>query len=227
MKKIIILCFIALLSTNMLFAEFYFGNIWKSTQETQLATTPKSHTIGYQEIQEEKLAQTWRAVIDEFEKGSSLLVDEDKAPSSAYFIKDKSDYKDEFNKLLNDIVEILVGDDLLGYKKEIESCENAIKDLKNSISEYHKNRIGASKDSILFATKDDYGKKIENAKKNIKVLEENIKEIKVKLNASFKDAGINLSIEQIDVLLSRVDGDDIIKMTVVMNTLNGINNISS
>ena len=92
MKKIIILCLIVLVPTSTMFAEFYFGNIWKTTkptiQPTIQPTTPTIYSVGYEDIQEEKLAKTWRDIIDKFEQGSSLLVDEDKAPQSAYFFKE-------------------------------------------------------------------------------------------------------------------------------------------
>jgi len=80
----------------------------------------------------------------------------------------------------------------------------------------------APKTSIMATTRDGYNKKISDAKKEIENAKRGIEEIKKRLNENLKFVGINLTTEQIDVLLSRVDGDDIIKMTITMKVLKDI-----
>ena len=48
--------------------------------------------------------------------------------------------------------------------------------------------------------------------------------LKTDLKSNFKEIGVNLTSEQIEVLLTRVDGDDIIQISLVMETLKHITN---
>jgi len=66
--------------------------------------------------------------------------------------------------------------------------------------------------SSIKTTKADYAKKIEELQEENLDNERRIEQIKSRLIQQFADIGVNLSAEQINVLLTRVDGDDIIQM---------------
>jgi hypothetical protein len=75
---------------------------------------------------------------------------------------------------------------------------------------------------MIYTTKSKYQEKIKDAKDGINIFQNDIETIKKRLEKRFFNNGIKLSMAQIDVLLTRVDGDDIIQMTVVMDVLNKI-----
>ena len=67
-------------------------------------------------------------------------------------------------------------------------------------------------------------RKIDETQKENVILENEIRIIKIDLKSNFKEIGVNLTSEQIEVLLTRVDGDDIIQISLVMETLKHITN---
>jgi len=66
-------------------------------------------------------------------------------------------------------------------------------------------------------------RKIERVKKEIQNINQEILSLKSNLKKRFQDSGINLSDKQIDVLLVRADGHDIIQLILIIDTIKQIN----
>lgn len=94
--------------------------------------------------------------------------------------------------------------------------------MKKDIQEYQEKKIGAPEESLVYHTKKQYDIDIKNSKDGIKIHKNEIRIIKKRLKQNFKNVGISLSDEQLDVILSRVDGDDVIQICLTIDTLNGI-----
>jgi hypothetical protein len=189
-----------------------------SSAKKSIIPEPKTQ----QELEEEQFRETWDDVFDKYRDGAELLEGRLTAPDSAWFSSDKEDYKEKIDEVINDILEVLTSQNLLEYKEELRQKKEDITALKTEILEYREKRVGAPKESMLHRTKEDFDEKIKNNRDEIAILENDIRIVKKNLEKSFKEAGIELSSEQLDVLLSRVDGDDIIQMSVVMKVLNKI-----
>ncbi len=175
-----------------------------------------------QELKEQRFSALWEEVFEEYQEGASILESSKNAPNSAWFSKDKLDYKGDLDQVLNNIIGILTEDNLLLYKQEMIDKKRNISSLKSDIIFYREKMVGAPKESMIHTTKSQYRDKIKNAKDEIAIFKNDIEMIKRRLTKRFQENGINLSTEQIDVLLTRVDGDDIIQMTVIMDVLNRI-----
>ncbi len=178
--------------------------------------------LSPQELKEQRFSQLWEEVFEEYKEGASLLENSQNAPNSAWFEKDKLDYQGDLDNVLNNIISILTDDDLLSYKNEIDYKKNEIRELKSNIINYRERMVAAPKESMIYTTKSKYQQKIKDAKDGINIFQNDIEVIKKQLEKRFFNNGIELSMAQIDVLLTRVDGDDIIQMTVIMDVLNKI-----
>ncbi len=196
----------------------------EKTQEIYLSAKDrlKPKQLTQEEITQQRFQLLWEDVFEEYKEGASLLKESQNAPKSAWFKKDKIDYKGDLDNVLNNIIEILTNDDLLSYKNEIEYKKNEISELKSKIINYREKMVSAPKESMIYTTKSKYQQKIKDAKDGIAIFQNDIEIIKKRLEKRFANNGIELSMEQIDVLLSRVDGDNIIQMTVIMDVLNKI-----
>ncbi len=75
---------------------------------------------------------------------------------------------------------------------------------------------------MVKTTKEGFDKKIEDEKLNITEYETEIIKIKVHFKDRLNDIGVALTEQQVDILLSRVDADDIIQMSVVFDVLKKI-----
>jgi hypothetical protein len=181
-----------------------------------LETTPLSRN--------ERMDKVWDNVYGDLEESAGYIDKFNNAPDSAWIGEDKEDIQEDINKRFEMIVNALISDDLLIYKTKMASLKKKIFDNKSDILKYREKRVGAPESSSIYTTKSNYDEKISDAKKEDIVLENEIRIIKDNLKNNFKEIGVNLTAEQIDVLLTRVDGDDIIQISLVMETLKHITN---
>jgi len=173
---------------------------------------------------EQRMNKIWDNIYDDLEEGAVYVDKLNNAPASAWLEEDKEDVQEDINKLFEMIVNGLIEDDLLIYKTKMEKLKKNISQNKSDILKYREKRVGAPDSSRIYSTKSDFDEKIIERKNENKIMENEIRIIKEKLKNDFKEIGVNLSSEQIDVLLTRVDGDDIIQISLVMETLKHITN---
>ena len=175
--------------------------------------------MTHDELRKERLGQAWNNVVGELQEGTHYIDELKTAPDSAWIGKDKEDIREDLNQLFDQIVDGLVGGDLMAYKTQMAELRNRIDANKEKILTYREERIGAPEKSTLYTTKSEYDAKIKDLKDENTILENKMRIIKESLRQSFADIGVNLSMAQVDVLLTRVDGDDIIQISLVMDTL--------
>ncbi|AKF24902.1 hypothetical protein YH65_05485 [Sulfurovum lithotrophicum] len=209
---------------------------WKSDmlkQGTELYETTRNKTVElYKELKPSELSKEeskaehmntlWDELLPDLEKGLEYTDKLEKAPDSSWIGSDKKDIQEDLDKVFNKIIDTLIEDDFLSYKKEINSLRQDIAANKNTIAFYREKKISAPLQSKIKTTKSEYAEKIESLQEENKSNELRIGQVKQKLIQQFSDIGVNLTPEQINVLLTRVDGDDIIQMALMMDVLKHI-----
>jgi len=224
--------FLFLLSTGSIHADWKSEMVEKGTslyrdaKETtvSLYRELKPAAITPEESREAHMRTLWDAILPQLEKGLHYTNALEKAPESAWIASDKKDIQDDIDRVFNTIIDTLIDDDFLSSKKEIHRYSQNINARKNSIAFYREKRISAPVESRLKTTKADYTTKIEALNEENRHDLASIEMIKSKLIIQFSKIGVKLSKAQIDVLLTRVDGDDIIQMALMMNLLKDITN---
>jgi hypothetical protein len=186
--------------------------LYKENVETQALT------------KEERMDKVWDNVYDDLEEGAKNIEKLNNAPESTWIGTDKEDVQKDINKLFEMIVNGLIEDDLLIYKTKMAKLKKEISNNKSDILKYREKRVGAPKKSAIYTTKSEYDRKIEETRNENRILENEIRIIKEDLKKNFQEIGVNLTSEQIDILLTRVDGDDIIQISLVMETLKHVTN---
>jgi len=209
---------------------------WKSDmfeQGTTLYQNAKHKTVElYKELKpladdqnrskEAQMNAIWDELLPRLEKGLEYTDKLEKAPESAWIGSDKKDIQHDIDKVFNKIIDTLIDDDFLSYKKEINSLQQDISGNKNTIAFYREKKISAPAQSSIKTTKADYAEKIEELQEENRNNARHIEQIKGRLIQQFADIGVDLTPEQINVLLTRVDGDDIIQMALMMDVLKHI-----
>ncbi len=197
--------------------------LWQEQSQKLLHKEVESNsTVSYQEIKKEHFDNIWNSVIDKLQEALEISQKIDKAPSSRFFGEDKESLQREFDGVLDEIIMLLLDDNLINYRKTIRDAKDDIVSLERDILSYREQSVTAPKESHLKTTKSGYTQKIDEAKEKIAQKRETIKETKLSMSQNFALSGLNLTPVQIDVLLSRVDGDDIIAMTLMMDVLKEI-----
>lgn len=189
-------------------------------EKTIKLVTPKELTK--EEKREIHLNEVWGNVFDELSDGADCIIELDSVPDSAWIGTDKEDVQKDIDTILESMIETLIGDDLFLYKNKIAELNEEITDNKIDIVEYREKKIGAPLTSMVVTTKSQYDEKISELKEENKGYEDKIEIVKNDLKERFSNIGVDLSSDQIDVLLSRVDGNDIIQMSLVMDVLKHI-----
>jgi len=174
------------------------------------------------EIKKSHLNKIWNNVFDDLEDGAEYIVKQDNAPESAWISADKQDIQEDINKILENMIDTMTGNDLLLYRNKIEILKENISNNKKNIINFREKKITAPINSRIYTTKANYESKIKVKKAENIILENNIESVKNNLKNNFSEIGVLLSSAQIEVLLVRVDGDDIIKMSLVMDVLKHI-----
>ena len=162
----------------------------------------------------------WKNSFDKFEEASNLELKLDNTPDASwkFWQTNKDDINEDIDSLINSIIDEIAGIDLLEYKRKVAKYREKIEELREDIAKLRESKILASTKE-----KKEYEDDIAKLKKQIKSIEDGIKEIKKELKKSFRENKISLNAKQIDTLLDRVDGDDIIEMSVILDILKYIN----
>ena len=181
--------------------------------------TIKTKPLSHEALRDERLRGAWDNVVDELQEGTHYIDELKTVPDSSWIGRDKASVQADINTLFEQIVKGLVGNDLAAYQEQIATLKKKIDKNKSQILTYREKRIGAPESSTLHTTKQEYDEKIKALKEENRIFENDMRILKQNLQQSFEDIGVKLSLAQIDVLLTRVDGEDIIQISLMMDTL--------
>ncbi len=229
MKKSLI---IAIVLISHIRADFNFSNIITNVTTTikdSVTTAPKTAKEIEEErlnrlksIKEEHFNNLWSDVFDDLQELLALEEKYLKVPNSSYLGADKKSVRDDIDEAIAKIYQILIEDDILNYKKQINRLHQKIATLKKDKKEYIEQRVTAPMKSIIETTKSGYDEKIADANIEIVAYKKSIQDITNGLQNSFATVGITLSSDEINIMLTKIYGDDIIQMSVVIGLLNQI-----
>ncbi len=158
----------------------------------------------------------WDDLFKKIENAEETYNNLEVAPESALFKSDKTSLKKDLDKELSEILFLIIEDKVaLKYIKMIRELNKNIQSEKEKITKY--------KEQIVFAKNKDeqttYEKNIETSNKTIQMHQTNIDKIKESLIFNLSSAGITFNTEQVEMLISRVDVDNILELTLVYNNL--------
>ncbi|MEE9326806.1 MAG: hypothetical protein V3U71_05870 [Cocleimonas sp.] len=167
-------------------------------------------------IQESKdhLKNIWPKVLEGLDDALTINTKIDSAPESAWFGDDKESLNEDQFELFAEIENLLSSPDISKNQENISRLKNKIKKERRDIALLKEKRIIAGVDERA-----DLDTEIKKIQGNINLFKDNIDYQKDNLRARFQEVGLLLDDGQVDVLLSRVDSDDIIKMSVVYDVL--------
>ncbi|MBF0587614.1 MAG: hypothetical protein HQL53_00650 [Magnetococcales bacterium] len=166
----------------------------------------------------------WNDALPKLEKAIEIQSKRKDAPKFSFspFADTKRSLKRDFNKILDQLTVVLSGQRLSLFQDQIATLKGTIRQRRKDISRFRELRAGAPTEHMLKTTRKGYEQKIAAAERNIEQLKGEIESVKKGFAAQLRAYGIGLSPEQTDVLLTRVDADDIVRMTVVYDSVKAI-----
>ena len=207
------------------------GDVVDKSKELYHGVKDKSvavyHDMTKEESDEERrtrqFEEIWNRVRKNLVEGSKLYEQRETAPNSTFiFGEDKADIQEDINELLNDTIALLLNDDLMVYQEEIANLNRKIDRDELKLAEYKEERVGAPVKSMVHRTKEGYTNKIKDTQDEIVIFKNKIRVIEEHLRDRFALVGVSLSLEQIEVLLARADGHDIVQVSLVIDVIKQI-----
>jgi len=165
----------------------------------------------------QKSISSWDNMEDRFADIIEVKSDKDQAPESAFFKKDKASYQEDIDALLGDVYDILNDDIVKEASNSIAQIDSTILGLQKKASQQKsKSVILIGEDKIEALKKqqqyeDDIAEYQQNREKMIEVVQIRLDEF-----------GTELSFEQVEALLVRVNADDILAMTTIFPVIGEI-----
>jgi len=145
---------------------------------------------------------------------------DNKTPDNKLFGNTKHLVRQDLNEILKDLQNILVGDQC-DYMEQIFNQEELIKELENEVAELQEKKMVAPENGGIFRDgKDEIQEKIKSKLDDITSYENNISEIYKSAQERYKLLGIELSLEEMKVLMIRIDGNDVMQTVNVFNSIN-------
>jgi hypothetical protein len=171
---------------------------------------PKVETNNFTEI--------WKKSYPNLEELLKLKEEQDDLPNSSWFRRDKIDSQNEINKLLEQSIEILGISDTRKNIIAINNIEENIAKIHTKIANLRTKKIGEPENS------NKYDDEIVILKQKIAQYNQEIDSKKIEISKQMQSIGINISNEQLKLLMANVIGEDMLKMSIVFNNVKEISN---
>lgn len=187
------------------------------------ARDPRSDDPTYQQAQRlmKAIDNILRDAAEQRKAASNL-------PSKREFIltplwtETREDRERLIRELLDAALGIVTDVPVVDVQKRIEKRRKAIRDLEKLIAEYREKQVGAPQDSLLPGVISDtvssLGDKIVDAEKRIAKNRDDIDKAKKEIHDSLRKSGIDLTEQQIDLLLGSVLSGDLVRLVAVFNS---------
>jgi hypothetical protein len=183
---------------------------WRQTRD---ALTP---------AESDPFGNLWTEVVPTLEETLTLREQQETLPERAWFRRDQADAEDDINALLDDAVAILSASPMQHYRERIDALRDRIAEARADLDRYRRARIAAPAESLVGKSVSDYDALIEERQADIRRLEAELGEVKTEFAAELRSIGLDLSPDQVELLLSTVVGDNIVDLGIVFDNVKQI-----
>ena len=170
------------------------------------------------------LAEGWGKLTSTLTEALSLRDEQETLPESAWFGSDKGSNEKKINKLLDTALDILVQGRAGEMRNEAAALRSELSDLRQEADRLRNQRITAPESSMLpwKKTRARLDERLKELDQEIRNKEAALASLNGQLADALREMGLELDQAQIDVLLSFVTGDDLLRNTVVFANVKSV-----
>ncbi|MCF8003636.1 MAG: hypothetical protein K9L32_05425 [Chromatiaceae bacterium] len=196
-------------------------NWWQRSRETTLEAWNEARR-SLNPADPPATAALWKQLVPKLEE--TLQIEESRAalPDQAWLGRDKLDADADINALLDASVAILSGSPVQAYRAQIESLRTQIAQARTDIDQFRRARIAAPTESLIATTVAGYDARIAEREADIREYRAELERIKAEFVRELRAMGLELSYDQVDLLLATVVGDNIIDLGIVFDNVKAI-----
>lgn len=190
-------------------------DLWRKTADGMDKLVQKSAELLGEDEQAAELAQLWERIVPALEEIAQFQEDKKELPEHSWFGKDQRSVQPELDALLDKAVAILGEAESSRVRADIRVLEGQVRAAREEIAAHRQARVSAPVKSAWKTTVADYDAKIQDLRDNIAHYQEQIAQHQQAFAESLARQGMHLDPQQVDVLLSSVVGDDIVRSATV------------
>jgi phage gp36-like protein len=197
------------------------GDWWQRSRDATLnAWDDAGRALTPEEV--DPFREMWTEVVPTLEETLQIEDSKQQLPDRAWLGRDKRDADDDINALLDEAVAILSTSSVQRYRERIRELQQAIEQARAEIDDYRKQRIAAPRESVVNRTVADYDRLIEERMGDIRGYRDELSTIRRQFAGELRQMGLELSDEQVELLLSTVVGDNIVDLGIVFDNVKAI-----
>lgn len=167
-------------------------------------------------------AQIWKELVPTLDE--TLRIEEERPglPERAWIGRDKRSADADINALLDASVAILSRSSAQDYRARIEELRARIAAARADIDRFRRARVAAPSESLLATTMRGYDARIAEREAEIRAHLAQLERVKAEFVDELRGLGLELSKDQVDLLLATVVGDNIIDLGIVFDNVKAI-----
>jgi hypothetical protein len=196
-------------------------DIWQRSRDKARAAWQETRRY-LQPAAEDHFARVWDGVLPTLEETLALEERQATLPESSWFGEDQASNQAAIDELLDQAVDLLSTSDVQSYRDRIASLQQEIGRARQDIAEYRRLRVSAPRESLVNKTVSDYAQAIAAREADIDGFEDELSRAKAEFAAELRGLGLELSDEQVELLLSTVVGDNLIDLGIVFDNVKSI-----
>jgi polyhydroxyalkanoate synthesis regulator phasin len=202
------------------------GKAGGSTPEAAGKAEPKDAREGDASYEQaRRLMQAIDAVLQDAARHRSearRLPSKDEYLVTPLWTETREDRERKIRDLLDAALGIVTDVPVVDVQRRVEGLRKNIRDLEDRIVRLKEKQLVAPKDSllpgVLADTVDSLGREIDDAQRRIEENRSSIKAAKGEVSKALANSGIQLSPEQIDLLLDGVLSGDLVRLAAIFNS---------
>ncbi|MCG6863068.1 MAG: hypothetical protein LJE70_17605 [Chromatiaceae bacterium] len=195
--------------------------LWKDTRGTAESTWDSTREL-LEPQDPDPFGEMWNRVLPKLDETLVLQERQEELPPSAWFGDDQASNQEAIDALLDESVSILSTSNLQHYREQIRSLQKQIAAARQEIAADRQRRVSAPQKSMVERTVDDLDRAIEARLFDIARYEDQLSQVRRAFAADLRQMGLELSDEQVELLLSTVVGDNLIDLGIVFDNVKTI-----
>ncbi|MEA3274443.1 MAG: hypothetical protein U9Q81_03950 [Pseudomonadota bacterium] len=194
---------------------------WRDTRESAGEAWQETREL-FEHKEQDSFGDVWDRVLPTLKDTLTLQERQSELPESKWLGADQASNREAINELLDEAVDILSTSPVQSYRDRIRVLQVAIAQMKAEIADDRQRRVSAPEESVVKKTVEDYDQAIAERLADIRRYEQELAQIKQELAADLRSMGLDLSDEQLELLLSTVVGDNLVDLTVVFDNVKAV-----
>ncbi len=186
------------------------GQTWERTRDW-MAAEPK-----------DRFSEVWTQIVPKLGEILTLEDRREQLPKKAWLREDQRSNQTEIDALLDEAVAILAVSPAQDYRARIRRLEGEVLAAQQEIAELRTRRVAAPRDATWQKSVADYDRAIAEREAAIEHHRAELAEVRRAFAAELRGLGMEVSDEQVELLLSTVIGDNLVDLGVAFDQVKAI-----